>query len=208
MIKLRTFTRLALAGAVAFACIGLSACITLLPAAEPVALYRFEAPVSLPAVSAQTPINLLRTPVTLPRSAGSDRILTVTGSQVAYIADARWVSPASILFDEAVARAFQDVQNARMSARGDLGRPDFVLRLDVATFETRYLNGAGAPPTVVVRMNALLQRTSDRSVVASEHFEASVPASENRVSSIVTAYDQASSQVISQAVVWTSQKAR
>jgi cholesterol transport system auxiliary component len=207
MIKLRSFTRLAVAGALAMASLGLSACVTLLPQAEPVTLYRFEAPTTAPPETSRPPYNLLRTPVSMPRAAGADRILTVTGTQVAYVAGARWVSPAATLFDEAVARAFQDVQNSRAAARGDLGRPDFVLRLDVTSFETRY-SAPGAVPTVYVRLNALLQRSSDRSVVASEHFEASIPAGENRVSAIVTAYDQASSQVIGEMVAWVGRTAR
>ncbi len=208
MTPLRPLARLAAIGAAFAAVLTLGGCITLLPDAEPVALYRFEAIVQPQDAPQRAPYGLMRTPVTLPNAAAGDRILTVTGAEAAYISGARWVSPASVLFGEAVDRAFADYPPLRLAERGDLNRPDYVLRLDVATFETRYLAGPDQPPTVVVHLNALLSRTSDRVVVASRSFEARETVSENRVTAIVAAYDKATSAVITEMINWVGQSAR
>ena len=53
----------------------------------------------------------------LTRAAASDRILTVTGTQAAYIKGARWVTSAVDLFDSAVQHAFDADQGSRAPGR-------------------------------------------------------------------------------------------
>jgi len=186
--------------------VGLSACISVFPKSEPVSLYRFgDAEVSAPKGPPGSMFGVLKSPSTFTRSAAGDRILTNSGGQVAYIADARWVSPAFVLFEEAVARAFEnDPGRARLIGRGEIAKADLVLRLEVRTFETDYVNGPKAAPEVVVRVRGVLNRNSDRALVGDQVFEARVKAADNRVSAIVPAYDQAVAQVLSQIVAWAN----
>src|SRR5690242_16860750 len=106
----------------------LSGCISLFPKTDPVALYRFEGAQQAvaPRPGAAAAFALARVPTVFPRAAAGDRILTVTGSQVAYIAGARWVSPASALFDESVDRAFASYPPVRLASVGEPGRPDYL----------------------------------------------------------------------------------
>lgn len=200
--------RLAAAAGCALA---LSGCISLLPKTKPATLYRFG---QTPAAStAPTPANrtvgVFRAVGLFQREAASDRLLTVTGSQTAYIAAARWVAPAQNLFDEAVLRAFDDAPGqVRLVSRGEQVRSAYALRLDVRNFEAHYDNGPEAAPAVLVRVRALLTRNQDSAVMGEQIFEARIPASENRVSAIVAAYDQALTQVLGQLVAWTNQTAR
>jgi cholesterol transport system auxiliary component len=77
----------------------------------------------------------------------SDRLLSVTNGEAAYISDARWVSPAIVLFDEAVARAFEaDNSRARLVTRGEALKAAMALRLEVRSFETDYVDGPKARP--------------------------------------------------------------
>jgi cholesterol transport system auxiliary component len=92
-------------------------------------------------------------------------------------------------------------------ARGEAVRPDYFLKLDVRTFEARYVNGQGAAPTIVVEVYAALSRPSDRSLTGEHTFTVSVPASENRVSAIAAAFDQAVGQVLGQLVKWVDSQA-
>src|SRR5205085_7900277 len=104
------------------------------------------------------------------REAAGDRILTLTGPKAAYVAGARWVAPAEVLFDEAVASAFESAAGrVRLVSRGEPIRSDYVLRLEVRNFETHY---DGRTPAVFVRVRATLSRDASRETVAEQVFEA------------------------------------
>ncbi len=201
MIQMKGLLRaaVALAGALT-----LSACISLFPKSNPAQLYRFDAtaPASRPAPAA-LPKGVLKLNTVFPRAAGGDRILTVTGQETAFIAESRWVAPAQVLFDEAVSRVFDGPGASRIIGRGESGRADMVLRLDVRNFEAVYLDGAKAAPTIVVRMRAVVSRTSDRTLIGEKIFEARVRADDNRVGPIVEAFNQAVGSVLTDLVGWT-----
>jgi cholesterol transport system auxiliary component len=202
-----TRPRLALTAALLAAGLCLGGCITLFPKATPVQLYRFGAePQKVTAAGA--PFSLQRSAIIFSRPAQSDAILTSTGNQTAYIAGARWVSPAVVLFDEAVDRAFDAaVGPARLLPRGDIRSNGASLKLDVETFEARYPGpGGGVAPMVVIDVHALLVRVSDRSVLGERTFSVQRAADADRVSAIVQAFDEATRDVIGQIVTWTEQE--
>jgi cholesterol transport system auxiliary component len=139
-----------------------------------------------------------------PTAAAGDRILTVKGDEAAYIASGRWVSAATVLFDEAETRAFETAgAPVRLIPRGHAASAPLSLRLDVQTFEVRYAPRTRTP-TVVISVTAELTRPGDRELVAAKTFEVAKPASENRVGAIVTAFDEATSDVLGQVVGWTA----
>jgi cholesterol transport system auxiliary component len=196
---IRPLLRLATIGACAVA---LSGCISLLPKSKAAQLYRFgAAPAAAPMSAKPNAVAVFRTNGSFQGEASDDRILTITGGKAAYIAQSRWVAPAEILFNEAVANAF-DGSPIRLIARGQQGRFAYALRTDVRTFEVRYDQGANAAPTIVVRLHAALSRT-DQSNIGEQDFEARVPAADNRVGEIVAAYNKAVSDVVGKLVAWT-----
>ncbi|HZC15147.1 MAG TPA: ABC transporter, partial [Caulobacteraceae bacterium] len=77
--------------------------------------------------------------------------------------------------------------------------------LDVQSFEARY-SDPKAPPTVVVTVHAVLINATDRKVMADQVFVSRAPASDNRVSSIVEAFDTGATEVLNQVVSWTDQR--
>jgi cholesterol transport system auxiliary component len=187
----------------------LSGCISLLPKSKPAQLYRFgeQAAASAPSAGLHRTVGVLRTNTRFTDQAADDRILTVTGGKAAYIAQSRWVSPASILFDEAVTKAFDNAPGkVRLLTRGQQGKAEYALRLEVHNFEARYSSPDGAP-TVVVRVYAGLTR-ADQTTVDEQIFDAQVPAADNRVGAIVDAYDKATGDVIAKLVSWTEATAR
>jgi cholesterol transport system auxiliary component len=192
---------------VLLASLTLGGCITLFPKAIPAQLYRFGAQTQAAAAQTPTPgapFNLQRGQTQFARAAQSDAILTSNGAETAYLADSRWVAPAVILFDEAVDQAFDASGGpARRTPRGEAGVGGVTLRLDVQTFEARYPGSKDAAPTVVVRVRALLARTSDARVLADRTFDVQKPADENRVGAIVKAFDAAARDAIGQIVAWT-----
>lgn len=203
MIRAPALARLLAIGACALA---LSGCISLLPKTKPAQLYRFgDTPATAAATTAPPQIiGVYRANGVFQTESAGDRILTLSAGKVAYIARARWVAPASVLFDHAVLEAFDAMGGpVRLISRGEQGKADYALRLDVRTFETRYDAGPRSAPTVVVRVRAALSK-ADRSNAGEQIFDANVKASDNRVSAIVSAYDQALAQVLGKLTAWTA----
>lgn len=196
------------AGVAVGAALALSACVSVFPKQQPATMFRFgytTPPAAAPA--AGQPFGVIRAVTSFDRAAAAERILTVDGGEAAYIKGSRWVSSASVLFDEAVTRAFDGAGGpARLIGRGEVVRADYVLKLDVRGFEARYDHGAKAAPTVVVVVHADLDRVNDRVAVGSRTFTAEIPASDNRVSAIAAAFDQGVSKVLGDLVQWVGNR--
>lgn len=185
----------------------LTACISVLPKSDPAQLYSFSGSAPAAVVKAATPaksFDVLKGIGSFDRASAGDRILTTDGQKVAYIAKARWVAPAAILFDQALSSAFDDSGGAaRLISRGQVGRAAYVLRLDVRDFEARYENGPNAAPVVLIRVHASLTG-DDRAVVGDKMFEVRTPAADNRIGAIAQAFDKSVSQVMGELVAWTN----
>ena len=199
-ITLRTAT-------IAVTAVALTGCISVFPKTKPSGLYRFgHAPVESSRPASEKGFGVYKTPTVFTRAAMSDRLLSVTNGEAAYIADARWVSPAIVLFDEAVARSFEsETSGARLVTRGEALKAAMALRLEVRSFETDYVNGPKAPPEVLVEIRAVMTRSNDRALLGDKVFVARVKAADNRLSAIVPAYDQAVGQALSEIVDWVDE---
>lgn len=185
--------------------IALTGCISLFPKADPARLYRFEARPTAQAFPPGPLFGVLRLQSGFTRASAGDGILTVNSQgEAAYIAGARWVSPASVLFDEQVSTAFQSGGRARLIGRGGVIRAAFSLKLDVQSFETVYDHGPKAAPEVVVIVRGVITRNRDRALVGDQTFTARIRAADNRVGAIVPAYNQALSEVLGQLVGWVN----
>lgn len=134
-------------------------------------------------------------------AAETDRILSITGgSEAAYIAAARWVAPAQELYTASLESAFaSQARRVRLIGRREALRGEQTLDIDVRAFEARY-DAPETIPTVVVTVRARLLQ--DRELVSEQVFSSSRPATENRVSTIVQAFDAATADVNGQIVSW------
>ncbi|CAN5258098.1 ABC-type transport auxiliary lipoprotein family protein [soil metagenome] len=196
--------RFAVAAAVG---ISLSGC-ALLSTPKPVQTYRFggETAAEVEPGAAARPVAVALRRIDFPEASKGDRILGVTGSEAAYIKGARWISPAEILFNDALEASFAaQPDKVRLIGRREVGASARVLSLDVTTFEARY-DVAGAVPTVVITARARLVVLPERSVTSEKVFTISQPATENRVSAIVEAFDVATRDLNTQVVEWTAQE--
>lgn len=197
--------KVALAAAGAFA---LSGC-ALLSSPDPVQTYRFGGNASASAPSegraGLRQVSLRR--VQFPEAVEGDKLLSVTGTETAYIAGARWVSPAGDLFMESLENAFAaQAGRVRLLGPRELTRGDRSLDIDVRAFEARY-EAPGATPTVVVTARARLLVLPERTVMAERTFTVEQPAAANRVSAIVEAFDIATRDLNTQIVDWTDANA-
>ena len=200
-----TLSKLVLAGAAVLAMGGCA----LLSTPDPVQTYRFGGPAAASAATdGQTglrQVNLRR--VQFPEAVEGDRLLGVTGTETAYIAEARWVSPASDLYMESLENAFSaQAMRVRLIGPRELIRGERSLDIDIRAFEARY-EAPGAVPTVVVTARARLLALPDRTVAAERTFTVQQPAAANRVSAIVEAFDIATRDLNTQIVAWTDANA-
>jgi cholesterol transport system auxiliary component len=208
-MRLPDFLRTGAAAMGVLIAVTVSGCISLLPKQTPARLYRFGADESatLPASSVGPRFTVRMAPLGFEPAASGARILTVNGGQAAYIAGARWIAPAGSLFEAALTRAFDvDAGSAHLLAPGEPAIAEFVLKIDVRTFEVRYSHGAGAAPKVVVEIYAALSDRADPRIEASRLFRASAPARSNSMHAIVAAFDDAVRQVLTQLVPWVDKK--
>lgn len=193
---------------VAVSALALAGC-ALLSSPDPVQTYRFGGPAAASAVaegqSSLRQVTLRR--VQFPEAVEGDKILGVTGTETAYIAGARWVSPATDLYMESLENAFAaQATRVRLIGPRELTRGERSLDIDIRAFEARY-EAPGAIPTVVVTARARLLALPDRTVAAERTFTVQQPASENRVSAIVEAFDIATRDLNTQIVGWTDANA-
>ena len=202
---IRSSIKLAIAAAGALAVAGCA----LLSSPPPVQTYRFGGPAAASAasegVAGLTQVNLRR--VQFPEAVEGDRLLGVTGTETAYIAEARWVSPASDLYMESLENAFAaQATRVRLIGPRELIRGERSLAIDMRAFEARY-EAPWAVPTVVVTARARLLALPDRTVTAERTFTVQQPAGANRISAIVEAFDIATRDLNTQIVDWTDANA-
>jgi len=183
----------------------LSACISVFPDTDPARLYRFgDTPPAAGTPGDATPFDVFLAPTEFDRAAAGDRLLTVSGAEVAYIEGARWVTSAADLFNAALQQAFSDGRSAaRLVDSGDLARTKYILALQVHSFEVRYRNGLDAAPDIEVAVLASLTDTHRHSV-EQRTFRSTVGAGDNRVGPIVDAFDEAVAAVLGDLLAWVN----
>lgn len=194
--------------AVTLAAMALSAC-ALLATPEPVQTYRFgeAAPAASAALSVASPTEVTLRRVEFPQAVEGDRLLGVTGTETAYIAGARWVSPAADLYMASIENAFTaQATRVRLIGPRELIRARRSLDIDVRSFEARY-EAPGRAPTIVITARARLLALPDRTVAAEQVFTIEQPATANRVSAIVEAFDIATRELNTRIVAWTDASA-
>lgn len=199
--KTRLTRPLLVAAAVLALSVSLGGCISLLPKEKPAQLYRFGAARADAGAVDTRPRGVVLGQIEFPREATTDGILTVKGTETAYIAGVRWVAPAVVLFRQAVPAAFDEPSSrTRVLSRGEIGAAAGVLQLEVAKFEADYTS-SGAP-TISVMIRARLSR-ADGALIGERNFDVERPAGDNRVSAIVPAFDAAVREALGQVVQWT-----
>lgn len=185
----------------------LSGC-AVLKTPDPVQTYRFGAtPVfaSTDDVPRCEPVPVSLRRIDFDTASRGDRLLTVTGTETAYIGTARWVSQAETLFHSSLEDAFAAGAPCVRLASGAFARDGLLLSVDVRRFETVYASTGAVPD---VRVSVAVHLTNrERDVVASNRFDSVESAGENRVASIVAAYDRANADVTRKIVEWTSTEA-
>jgi cholesterol transport system auxiliary component len=188
------------------ATLALGGCVSVFPQAKPVQLYELSPEMGQGSAPPPTKVvNVRLASVDFEEAAAGDRLLTVKDGQAAYVAGARWVSPARTLFDEDLERAFAaHAGPARLVVRSDVSNTPLSLSVGVETFRVAF---EGATPSVQIVLHARLIRYPDRVIVLDRRIAVERKADANHVTAIVKAYNAALGAALTSLVEATDQAA-
>jgi cholesterol transport system auxiliary component len=155
------------------------------------------------------PVSLRVThPLTSP-GLDSPRIMLVQSDhRMNFFAGSRWPSAASDVIESLLAQTLR--ASGAWASVEDTASPfpsDYLLQTAVRRFEADYTTDAAAPVVYVV-IDCLIGRGEGRDVIASFTVSANTPASANRLSEVVAAFEQASSTALNSLASQAAQAVR
>lgn len=193
---------------IVLAALSVSACVSLLPESTPSGVYRLSSPAPR-AWTGESWTVVEVVPPQAPRGLAGDEIaIQLADQHIAYMAGARWISPAPRIVQNLIVDTFNATNSRLAPALPEDGvRAEYELRLDLREFEAVYDNGDANAPLIRVRLGARLVATNGRRFVGSNVFVGEVRASANRVGAIIAAFDQAATGVSAELADWTAVQA-
>lgn len=139
----------------------------------------------------------------------TQRIMLVQNDhRMNFYAGSRWPSAAPDVIESLLAQTLR--ASGAWASVEDTASPfpsDYVLQTAVRRFEADYTGGAAAPVVYVV-IDCLVGRGEGREVIASFSVSGSAPAADNRLSEVVTAFEQASGTALNSLASQTAQAVR
>lgn len=200
VLKLRSVTLTVALSAVLSACAG-----NLLPGAgnDPPSLYVLTPKTTfskdLPKVAWQLTI-----PLPIADAALNTARITLRQNPISleYYARANWVDTAPQMIQTLLVESFENSGKIIGVGRQSVTlRADYSLLTDLREFQAEYI-GSG-PPRVRVRLNAKLVKMPQRTILATETFEALEPAASSDLQAVVSAFDVALGKTLKRIVEWS-----
>lgn len=119
-----------------------------------------------------------------------------------YFARVRWTERAPLMVQTLLVESFENTRRIVSVAReGTDLRADYALKTELREFQAEYADATSAP-SVHVRIIAKVIKMPQRMIVASNSFEAVVPADGTRIEEIVGSFDEALGKVLKRVVLW------
>jgi cholesterol transport system auxiliary component len=166
--------------------------------AAPVTMYLLSMAKPAPANAVALPVDLAVLKPRVRVGLDADRIaLLYPDRRLDYFANVRWSGPVDELMQELAVQEFHANGGLR-NVDGDASAfaSSYWLELEVADFQAEY-SAAASPPNVHVKLLARVGSSADRRVLSRFEADATVTATDNRMSAIVDAYNHAAEQALS-----------
>jgi cholesterol transport system auxiliary component len=150
--------------------------------------------------------------VNLPTASGAlttDRILIKPSAlQAAYLPKGRWTDPVPQLVQTLLVDSLQNAGGFRLVGRDPAGlTPDFVALVEVNAFQAEAPAAGTTQTPVTVSLTISLLSATDNRLIATRRFDASQMAATTDTLTVVSAFDAATHQVLSDAVNWVNRTA-
>jgi cholesterol transport system auxiliary component len=151
--------------------------------------------------------------VELPTASGAlttDRILIKPNAlQAEYLPKGRWVDPVPQLVQGLLVASLQNSGGYRLVGRDGAGMtPDFVALVEVNDFQAEAPGPDAALTLVRVAMTVSILDARDNRLLATRRFDASAEAPGTETLALVSAFDFATRQVLTNVVAWANTTAR
>jgi ABC-type uncharacterized transport system auxiliary subunit len=139
----------------------------------------------------------------------TDRIaLLRSGDRLDYYAGSRWSAPLADVVSDLLLGVFRaDAAWGAVADERSSLNTDYLLQVSVDRFAAEYASDK-APPQVWVKLQCLLIRRSDGTLLGSFAVTGSEPARENRMPSVIAAFSAAAGQAVAAAVTQSDQLLR
>ncbi len=119
-----------------------------------------------------------------------------------YYARASWTDRAPSMVLTLMIESFENSGRIVAVGRESVGlRSDFVLKTELREFQTEYYGSDR--PVAHVALNAKLVQSATRTIVASKNFDSRHEAGADRLSDVVSAFDEALGKCLKKLVEWT-----
>lgn len=123
-------------------------------------------------------------------------------TQIEFYARSGWADRAPVMIQTLMVESFENSGKIVSIGRESIGlRADFILKSELRELQAVYVNGG--PPEAWVAIAAKLVQMPRRAIVASQSFDARVPAVADSLPQIITAFDEAVGKVLRRLVAWT-----
>ena len=123
-------------------------------------------------------------------------------TQLEYYARSGWTDRAPRMIQTLMVESFENSKKIVSIGRESIGlRADFILKTELRELQAVYFNGD--VPEAWVRLNAKLVQMPRRTIVASQSFDARVPATADNLPDVIEAFDDALGKVLRHMVEWT-----
>ena len=135
----------------------------------------------------------------------TDRIAVLYADRrLDYFADARWSGPLDEVFQDVAVQAFRaDAGLRNVSADASAFASGYWLEIEIVDFQAEYA-APSAAPTIHVQLLARLGGAGDRRILGSYAANALQPASDNRLTAIVGAFQLATNAALAEVVSRTA----
>jgi cholesterol transport system auxiliary component len=142
---------------------------------------------------------------TASESLDTNRIALTQGrTRFDYYADSVWTDRLPLLLQTRMIEAFEaDGGVTDVSRDADGFVRGYLLRTDIRQFEARYPSQAAGPPEIAVTLELHLSTGAEGRLVDSTLISAQANSAQNKLDSIVTAFDAAAGHALSESVTWT-----
>ncbi|MBS0457004.1 MAG: membrane integrity-associated transporter subunit PqiC [Proteobacteria bacterium] len=184
--------------------VGLSACGSILPKANPLEILQPQVSVAPDAAWPQADWQLaVSRPATNDMLDSPRLAVSPTPGRIEVYQGVAWDDTVPGVVQQATLAAFEDSGKLRAVGHQSSGtRADFILQLDLRDYQAVYRTPAG-PPEIVLTISARLIDFSRSRVVASRVFRQTVPATAADVHAVAHAFDGALASVLHDLVGWT-----
>jgi cholesterol transport system auxiliary component len=174
--------------------------------AAPASVYLLSARIDAPAAAALLQADLVVLRPRIRKGLETDRIAVLyPDRRLDYFADALWSGPLDDVLQDLAVQAFHSGAHLRnVSADTSAFAGGNWLEIEVVDFQAEYASVSAGAPTIHVHLLARLGSAGDRHIIATVDADALQPATDNRLTAIVDAYEKAVDTALATIVAGTT----